>query len=475
MVRQVASKTNDIAGDGTTTATVLTAAIFGEGCRAVAAGMNPMDLKRGIDLAVEEVRKSLVEQTKSISSREEIAQVATISANGDRAIGDMIANAMEKVGKEGVITVQEGNTVYDQLEIVEGMKFDRGFISPYFITDSKSQKSELEKPLILVTDAKVSTLNQIIAILQPVMNKAGGRPLMIIAEDVDSEALATLLVNRLRSGLKVSAVKAPGFGDHRKNNLQDIAIQTGATLISEDVGMKLENIDLAWFGSAEKVVVTKDETIILNGGGDKQGINDRCEQIRENMKQQGVSEFEQEKLKERLAKLSGGVAVIKVGGSSEVEVGEKKDRITDALNATKAAVEEGIVAGGGTALLFASSRLGKLETKNFDQKVGVQIIQRALKKPIKTIASNAGVEGDVVVEKVLEKNDSSWGYDASEGKYCNMFTAGIIDPTKVVKTALTDAASVASLMTTTEAIVTDLPKKDEQASAAPAPGGYGDF
>jgi chaperonin GroEL len=465
LVRQVASKTNDIAGDGTTTATILTAAIYSEGCKAVAAGMNPMDLKRGIDLAVEVVKKSLQEQTKSITSREEIAQVATISANGDRVIGDLIANAMEKVGKEGVITVQEGNTLYDQLEIVEGMKFDRGYISPYFITDTKSQKCELEKPLVLVTDSKVSTMNQIFPILKIAMEKTN-RPLLIIAEDVDNEALATLVVNRIRGGAKVCAVKAPGFGDHRKNNLQDIAIQTGATLISEDLGLKLEAVEQSWFGTAEKISVTKDETIILNGGGDKQSLLDRCDQIREHLKQPGVSEFEQEKLKERLAKLSGGVAVIKVGGASEVEVGEKKDRITDALNATKAAVEEGIVAGGGTALLYASSKLSNIETKNFDQKIGVQIIQKALRKPLKTIASNAGVEGDVVVEKVLEKNDPTFGYDASVGRYVNMFDVGVIDPTKVVKTALTDAASVASLMTTTEAIVTDLPKKEEKADHA---------
>lgn len=474
LIRQVASKTNDIAGDGTTTATVLTAEIFKEGCKAVAAGMNPMDLKRGIDLAVNEVIKSLKSQTKHISSKEEIQQVATISANGDKEIGELIATAMEKVGKEGVITVSEGNTLENQLELVEGMKFDRGYISAYFVTNTKNQKCELEKPLIVVTDQKISGINDIMPILKVALNDKQ-RPLLIIAEDIEGDALATLVVNRLRGNAKVCAVKAPGFGDHRKNNLQDICVLTGATLISEDLGLKLDKPELSWFGTAEKITVSKDDTIVLNGGGEKSDIEDRCQQLRDGLKQEGLSEFDQEKMKERLAKLSGGVAILKVGGASEVEVGERKDRVTDALNATRAAVEEGIVAGGGSALIYASIGLEKLakEQTNFDQKIGVQIIEKAIRRPLKMIATNAGVEGDVVVEKVLAKKDPSYGYDAQNLKYTDMIKAGIIDPCKVVRTALVDASSVSSLLTTTECLIVELPKKESSSPPMNGMGGMG--
>lgn len=476
LIRQVASKTNDVAGDGTTTATVLTAALFDEGCKKVAAGMNPMDLKRGIDMAVEVVKQSLIEQTKEISSKEEISQVATISANGDRAIGDLIANAFEKVGLEGVITVEEGNTMEDQLEVVEGMRFDRGYISPYFITDSKTQRVEFERPLILIHDSKISTINSLIPAMRIAVEKHN-RPLMIISEDVDGEAMATLVVNKLRGGARVCAVKAPGFGDHRKNNLQDLAILTGATLVSEDLGLKLDALEEAWLGTAEKVVVTKDNTLILGGGGEKESIEERCEQIRELLKVPGISDFEVEKLKDRLAKISGGVAVLKVGGNSEVEVGEKKDRVVDALNATRAAIAEGIVAGGGVALLYGSTKLAALKDKIeiFDQKVGVEIVQKALRMPLQTIANNAGKEGAVIVEKVLEMCDPSMGYNAARDEFGNMFEFGVIDPTKVVRTALSDAASVASLMTTTEAVVTDLPQKEEKPVDMQRSGYGGDF
>lgn len=478
LVKSVASKTNDIAGDGTTTATVLAEAIFAEGCKAVAAGMNPMDLKRGIDAAVNVVLESLKEQTKPIESTEEITQVATISANGDREIGELIAKAMEKVGKEGVITVEDGTTLNDQLELVEGMKFDRGYISAYFATDPKSQKCEFENPLVLVTDGKITSMNEIMPILQIVFNKPKQQPLLIIAEDVEGDALATLVVNRLRAGAKVCAVKAPGFGDHRKNNLQDIAILTGATLISEDLGLKLEKPSESWLGKAGKIVITKDDTLILNGGGEKQAIQERCQMLRDRLKDEDISQFDQEKLKERLAKLSGGVAILKVGGASEVEVGEKKDRITDALNATKAAVEEGIVAGGGTALVYASRALEELEQQKkdqFEQKVGVQIIKRAIKQPLKVIAYNAGVEGEVIVEKVYQANNPRYGYNAETGEFCDMIQNGIIDPTKVVKTALVDAASVSSLMTTSEAMIVDSPAKEEANLGKNMPMGGGDY
>mmetsp|Transcript_30882 Transcript_30882/g.49957 ORF Transcript_30882/g.49957 Transcript_30882/m.49957 type:complete len:588 (-) Transcript_30882:242-2005(-) len=472
LVRQVASKTNDTAGDGTTTATVLTRAIFAEGCKSVAAGMNPMDLRRGINMAVDLIVKDLQARTKKVTTKEEIAQVATISANGDKAVGELIANAMEKVGREGVITVADGKTLEDELEVVEGMKFDRGYISPYFITNGKTQKAEFESPLILVYEKKISGLNSILPVLEAVVRI--NRPLVIIAEDVESEALATLVVNKLRGGVKVAAVKAPGFGDARKQNLQDIATLTGGQLISEDVGLKLETVELSMLGSAKKVTISKDDTIILDGAGGKAAIEERIEQIKESINAT-TSDYEKEKYQERLAKLSGGVAVIKVGGASEVEVGEKKDRVTDALNATRAAVEEGIVPGGGVALLYASRKLSDLmgTITNFDQKHGVQIIINAIKLPAVTIANNAGVEGAVIVGKLLEQSDPEVGYNAQDGKFENMFKAGIIDPTKVVRTALVDAASVASLMTTTEAMVVDLPDKKESMGMGGGPGGMG--
>ena len=462
LIKDVASKANDAAGDGTTTATVLTYAIFSEGCKAAASGMNPMDLKRGIDLAVRRVIESLKQQTKEITSKEEITQVATISANGDRDIGELIANAMEKVGQEGVITVEDGHTLDNQLEIVEGMRFDRGYISPYFMTETKTQTCVLEKPVILVYDSKISSIVDIIKPLQYALNNK--RPLLIIAEDVEAEALNTLILNRIKAGSLVCAVKAPGFGDHRKNNLQDIAVLTGSVLVSKDLGMKIENPEIEWYGSAEKVTVTKDETVIMNGNGSKEAIAERCDSIREQLQREDVSTFEAEKLRERLGKLSGGVAILKIGGSSDVEVGEKKDRVTDALNATKAAVAEGIVAGGGTALTFASKTLDSLiaELPNEDQKVGVKIVQNAIRMPLKMIAQNAGLEGAVISEHVMKFNDPAQGYDAATNRYVNMFEAGIIDPTKVVKTALVDAASVASLMTTTEAMVVLAPKKETE-------------
>jgi len=466
LVRQVANKTNDTAGDGTTTATVLTRAIFSEGCKSVAAGMNPMDLRRGITMAVDAVVKDLASRTKMISTKEEIKNVATISANSDIEIGEIIASAMEKVGKEGVITVQDGKTLENELEVVEGMKFDRGYISPYFVTSPKTQKVEFENPLILLVEKKVSTLQSMLPLLEKVVSMQ--KPFLIIAEDIDGEALATLVVNKLRGGINVAAVKAPGFGDNRKATLQDMAVLTNATVISEDTGMKLETADISALGTAKKVTISKDDTIILDGSGSKDEIEERCDLLRESIADT-TSEYEREKLQERLAKMSGGVAVIKVGGATETEVNEKKDRVTDALNATRAAVEEGIVAGGGTALLYATRALKDLSPPNFDQKHGVDIMTRALTVPCKTIASNAGVEGAVVVGRLLDSEDTNFGYDAQNDKYVDMVAAGIIDPTKVVRSALVDAASVASLMTTTEAMVVDLPKKDEP----PPPGGGG--
>ncbi|KAK3264863.1 Mitochondrial chaperonin 60 [Cymbomonas tetramitiformis] len=468
LVKQVANTTNDIAGDGTTTATVLTRAIYAEGCKAVAAGMNPMDLKRGIDAAVKAVVENLKSQAKMITSSDEIAQVGTISANGDKEVGDLIARAMEKVGKEGVITVAEGRTMENELEVVEGMKFDRGYISPYFQTNAKTQKAEFENAYILMYDKKISGLNTILPLLEQVLQQQ--RPLLIIAEDVESEVLATLIMNKLRAGVKVCAVKAPGFGENRKANLQDMAVLTGGTVVSEDIGLKLENVDLSMLGQAKKITITKDDTIMLDGAGTTEGIEERCDQIRDAM-ESSTSDYDREKLQERLAKLSGGVAVLKVGGASEVEVNEKKDRVTDALNATRAAVDEGIVAGGGTALLYASKVLDGLEMENFDQKVGVDIIKHALKVPCKTIANNAGEEGAVVVGKLLE-SDGSIGFNAATGKYENLIKSGVIDPLKVVRTALVDASSVASLMTTTECIVTTEPEPPS-APAAPDMGGMG--
>ncbi|KAK9864700.1 hypothetical protein WJX84_004474 [Apatococcus fuscideae] len=446
LVKQVASATNDVAGDGTTTATVLTRAIFAEGAKSVAAGMNPMDLRRGINVAVEAVVRNLKSRAKMISTTEEIAQVGTISANGEAEIGELIARAMERVGKEGVITVQDGKTLENELEVVEGMKFDRGYISPYFVTDAKTLKCEMENPYILIAEKKIGGLGPLLPVLEAVVKSQ--QPLLIIAEDVESEALATLIVNKLRAGVKTCAVKAPGFGDSRKNNLQDIAVLTGGQVISEELGLKLEKVELAQLGRAKKVTISKDDTVVLNGAGEKQALVERCDQIREAI-DMASSDYDREKLQERLAKLSGGVAVLKVGGASEVEVGEKKDRVTDALNATKAAVEEGIVPGGGVALLYASKELEstKETLTNFDQQIGVQIVQNALKVPLKTIADNAGVEGAVVVGKLLESSSGdTFGYNAATDTYEDLVAAGIIDPLKVVRTALLDAASVASGM-----------------------------
>ncbi|CAJ2629282.1 chaperonin CPN60-2, mitochondrial-like [Trifolium pratense] len=468
LVKQVANATNDVAGDGTTCATILTRAIFTEGCKSVAAGMNAMDLRRGINMAVDAVVTSLKSRARMISTSEEIAQVGTISANGDREIGELIAKAMEKVGKEGVITIADGKTLHNELEVVEGMKLDRGYISPYFITNQKNQKCELEDPLIIIHEKKISNINAIVKVLELALKKQ--RPLLIVAEDVESEALSILILNKLRAGMKVCAIKAPGFGENRKSGLQDLAVLTGGQLITEDLGHNLEKVDLEMFGSCKKITISKDDTVILDGAGDKKAIEERCEQIRSAV-ENSTSDYDKEKLQERLAKLSGGVAVLKIGGASEAEVGERKDRVTDALNATKAAVEEGIVPGGGVALLYASNELSKLPTANFDQKIGVQIIQNALKTPVHTIASNAGVEGAVVVGKLLEQDNPDLGYDAAKGEYVDMVKAGIIDPLKVIRTALVDAASVSSLMTTTEAIVSDLPSDDKDGSAMP--GGMG--
>ncbi|TVU30452.1 hypothetical protein EJB05_22077 [Eragrostis curvula] len=467
LVKQVANATNDTAGDGTTCATVLTKAIFTEGCKSVAAGMNAMDLRRGISMAVDAVVTNLKGMARMISTSEEIAQVGTISANGEREIGELIAKAMEKVGKEGVITIADGNTLYNELEVVEGMKLDRGYISPYFITNQKTQKCELDDPLILIHDKKISNMHAVVKVLEMALKKQ--KPLLIVAEDLESEALGTLIINKLRAGIKVCAVKAPGFGENRKANLQDLAILTGGEVITEELGMNLDNVEAHMLGTCKKVTVSKDDTVILDGAGDKKFIEERAEQIRSAI-EQSTSDYDKEKLQERLAKLSGGVAVLKIGGASEAEVGERKDRVTDALNATKAAVEEGIVPGGGVALLYASKELDKLQTANFDQKIGVQIIQNALKTPVHTIATNAGVEGAVVVGKLLEQDNADLGYDAAKGEYVDMVKAGIIDPLKVIRTALVDAASVSSLMTTTESIIVEVPKEEKE---APAMGGMG--
>lgn len=470
LVRQVASKTNDVAGDGTTTATVLTRSIFSEGCKAVAAGMNPMDLKRGAQLAVDKVISVLDSISQTITSKEEIAQVGTISANGEREIGDLLAEAMERVGKEGVITIQDGKTLANELDVVEGMRFDRGYISPYFITDNKAQTAEFENPLILIVEKKISTLQAILPILEGVVKSQ--RPLLIISEDVESEALATLVVNKLRGGIKVCAVKAPGFGDNRKATLQDIAVLTGATVVSEDLGLKIENTTLDHLGTCGKVKVSKDDTIILDGAGDKSQIEERCEVIRDSI-ERTTSDYEKEKLQERLAKIAGGVAVVKVGGGSEVEVGEKRDRIVDALNATRAAVEQGIVPGGGTALLWASKQLGEVKKQcvNMDQKIGVEIIERACRAPARAISNNAGHEGSVVVGELLKQTTHEIGFDAQNGEYVHMIKMGIMDPTKVVKTALLDAFSVSGLLMTTEAMVADA--EEEKAPGGGGMGGMG--
>ena len=464
MVREVASKTNDKAGDGTTTATVLAQAIVREGAKAVAAGMNPMDLKRGIDMAVAEAVKDLNARSKKISTSAEVAQVGTISANGETEIGQMIADAMQKVGNEGVITVEEAKTAETELEVVEGMQFDRGYLSPYFVTNAEKMVADLEDPYILIHEKKLSNLQAMLPVLEAVVQSS--RPLLIVAEDVEGEALATLVVNKLRGGLKIAAVKAPGFGDRRKAMLEDIAILTGGQVISEDLGIKLENVTLAMLGRAKKVTVAKENTTIVDGAGAKADIEGRVAQIKAQI-EETTSDYDREKLQERLAKLAGGVAVIRVGGSTEVEVKEKKDRVDDALNATRAAVEAGIVPGGGTALLRAKAAVSALSSDNLDIERGIKIVLAALESPIRQIAANAGVEGSVVVSKVLDMG-STFGFDAQNEKYVDMIQAGIIDPTKVVRTALQDAASVAGLLITTEAMVAELPKKE----AAPAmPGG----
>ena len=456
MLREVASKTADEAGDGTTTATLLAQAIVKEGAKSVAAGSNPMDLKRGVDLAVATVIAELKAKAKKVTSNEEIAQVGTISANGDKEIGRFISEAMQKVGNDGVITVEEAKSLETELEVVEGMQFDRGYISPYFITDADKMRVELENPYILVDEKKLSNLQTMLPLLEAVVQS--GRPLLIIAEDVEGEALATLVVNKLRGGLKVAAVKAPGFGDRRKAMLQDIAVLTGGQVISEDLGIKLENVTLDMLGQAKKIVITKDDTTIVDGAGKKADIQARVAQIRAQI-EDTTSDYDREKLQERLAKLAGGVAIIKVGGASEMEVKERKDRVDDALNATRAAVEEGIVPGGGVALLRTLKALDALKGANDDQKVGINIVRRALQAPLRQIAENAGEDGAVVVGKVLEKDDYAFGYNAATGEYGNLVKQGVIDPAKVVRTALQDAASVAGLLITTEAMVAELPKK----------------
>jgi len=455
MLREVASKQNDVAGDGTTTATVLAQAIVREGVKAVAAGMNPMDLKRGIDQAVQAVVADMKSRAKPIKKNDEIAQVGTISANGDTEIGNMIAEAMGKVGKEGVITVEEAKSLHTELDVVEGMQFDRGYLSPYFVTNSEKMVCELDNPYILLHEKKLSNLQAMLPVLEAVVQS--GRPLVIVAEDVEGEALATLVVNKLRGGLKVAAVKAPGFGDRRKAMLEDMAVLTGGQVISEDVGIKLETTTLDMLGTAKKIRITKEDTTIIDGNGQKKQIEARINQIRQQIEDTS-SDYDKEKLQERLAKMAGGVAVIRVGGGSEIEVKERKDRVDDAMHATRAAVEEGIVAGGGAALLYATKALSTLKAVNNDQQVGIDIIRRAIQAPIRQIVENAGKEGSIVVGKLLDQKDTDFGYDAQNDEYVNMVKSGIIDPVKVVRTALQDASSVASLLLTTEAMVTDAPE-----------------
>jgi chaperonin GroEL len=469
MVREVASKTNDIAGDGTTTATVLAASIVREGAKSVAAGMNPMDLKRGIDLAVSAVVKDLEGRTKKIKTSEEVAQVGTISANGDTAVGAMIAEAMQKVGNEGVITVEEAKSLDTELEVVEGMQFDRGYLSPYFVTNAEKMTADLEDPYILLHEKKLSNLQAMLPVLESVVQAS--RPLLIIAEDVEGEALATLVVNKLRGGLKVAAVKAPGFGDRRTAMLQDIATLTGAQVISEDLGIKLENVGIDMLGTAKRVNITKEETTIIDGAGKKADIEGRVSQLKQQI-EETTSDYDREKLQERLAKLAGGVAVIRVGGATEIEVKEKKDRVDDALNSTRAAVEEGIVAGGGVALVRAKAAAEKLTSDNPDILAGIKIVLKALEAPIRQIAENSGVEGSIVVGKVMANSSANFGFDAQNEVYTDLVKSGIIDPTKVVRTALQDAGSVAGLLVTTEAMVAELPRK-EAAPAMPGGGGMG--
>jgi chaperonin GroEL len=470
MVREVASKTNDVAGDGTTTATVLAQAIVREGVKAVAAGMNPMDLKRGIDLAVEKVIADIRKRSKPVKTSAEVAQVGTVSANGQVEIGDMIAKAMERVGNEGVITVEEAKSLETELDVVEGMQFDRGYLSPYFITNAEKMICEMDSPYILLHESKLSSLQPMLPVLEAVVQS--GKPLLIIAEDIEGEALATLVVNKLRGGLKVSAVKAPGFGDRRKAMLQDIAVLTGGQVVSEDLGIKLENVTLDMMGTAKRVSIDKDNTTVIDGAGKRKDIEARCGQIRAQIEETS-SDYDKEKLQERLAKLAGGVAVIRVGGATEVEVKERKDRVEDAMNATRAAVEEGVVPGGGTALLFASRALKNLQPENDDQRVGVEIVRRAILTPLKQIAENAGADGAVVAGKLLESKDASLGYDAQTGKYCDLVKAGIIDPAKVVLTALQDAASIAGLLITTEAMVAEKPEPKSAGGGMPDMGGMG--
>ena len=469
MLREVATKTSDIAGDGTTTAIVLAQAIVREGAKAVAAGMNPMDLKRGIDIAVGAVVADITKRSRKVSSNAEIAQVGTISANGDAEVGDFLARAMETVGNEGVITVEEAKSLHTELDVVEGMQFDRGYLSPYFVTNPDRMQVELEDAYILLHEKKLSNLQAMLPILESVVQSS--RPLLIVSEDVEGEALATLVVNRLRGGLKVAAVKAPGFGDRRKAMLEDMAVLVGGEVISEDLGIKLENVTMDMLGQAKKVVISKDDTTIVEGAGKKKDIEGRCTQIRQQIEDTS-SDYDREKLQERLAKLAGGVAVIRVGGATEVEVKERKDRVEDAMHATRAAVEEGIVPGGGTALLYASRALGKLTPANDDQRVGIDIVRRALQRPTRQIAENAGAEGSVVAGKLLDQKDTSYGFDAQTEKYCDLVKAGIIDPTKVVRIALQDAASIAGLLITTEAMVAEKPEKKD---AGMPPGGMGDM
>jgi len=470
MVREVASKTSDIAGDGTTTATVLAQSIVREGAKAVAAGMNPMDLKRGVDIAVAAVIDQLHRKSKKVASNAEIAQVGTISANGEPTIGAMIAEAMARVGNEGVITVEEAKSLETELDVVEGMQFDRGYLSPYFVTDADKMQVSMDEPYILLHEKKLSNLQAMLPLLEKIVQS--GKPLLILSEDVEGEALATLVVNKLRGGLKVAAVKAPGFGDRRKAMLEDMAVLTSGQVVSEDLGIKLESVTLDMLGRAKRVVITKEETTIVDGAGKKSEIQARCAQIRQQVEETS-SDYDREKLQERLAKLAGGVAIIRVGGATEFEVKERKDRVEDAMHATRAAVQEGIVPGGGVALLRAAKVLDKLDPANHDQQVGIDIVRRALQSPVRQIVENAGVEGSVVVGKLLEKNDFNFGFDAQDGKYVDLIKAGIIDPTKVVRTALQGAASIAGLLITTEAMVAEKPEKNSAMPAAPDMGGMG--
>jgi chaperonin GroEL len=470
MVKEVASKTNDNAGDGTTTATILTQAIVKEGLKYVTAGMNPMDLKRGIDKAVEFVIEKLKTSSKKVKTNEEVAQVGTISANGDQSIGDMISKAMQKVGNEGVITVEEAKGFETELDVVEGMQFDRGYLSPYFVTNTDKMITELDNPLVLLVEKKLANLQDMVPLLEAVVQ--AGRPLMIVAEDVEGEALATLVVNKLRGGLKVVAVKAPGFGDRRKSMLEDLAILTGGQVISEDLGIKLENVKISDLGSCKKVKIDKENSTIVSGGGKKGDIEARCNQIRKEITET-TSDYDKEKLQERLAKLAGGVAIIKVGGATEVAVKEKKDRVEDALNATRAAVEEGVVIGGGCALLYASLKLGEVKVKGDDRQAGVEIVKKALQAPIRQITANAGVDGAVIVGKLIEGNKPTQGYDAQTEDYCDMFAKGIIDPTKVVRSTIQDAASIAGLLITTEAMIADKPEEKDAATGGMPGGGMG--